>query len=283
MEPVHTKRNVGKEDTTGVTMEDMWLEKEPVNKMEAHAGCCLGGWEAPSPRIWGICRSPRSCPSATVQHTKCATLFSTLVWSQLSAECWTAIPFTQLCQTGAELSWQKERCDARSKRKFFQRHKQNTRCLSGRKTWDLFRFIHKNVFVQKWNKFRTSLTTERRSWWRWWTRLTNPSVKWVFNFFLNFSVVYLDWNTFGLTRNTFPPLNTSAFQKSAILSSDVCHQSCDPSESFCCVVTADLFVICLICEVTISWEVCLSYLGKEFVNLDFVFLNSTETKTNVAF
>ena len=147
MESVHTKRNVGKEDTTGVTCGkkkgDMWLEKEPVNKMEAHAGCCLGGWEAPSPRIWGICRSPRSCPSASVQHTKCATLFSTLVWRQLSAECWTAIPFTQLCQTGAELSWQKERCDARSKRKFFQRHKQNTRCLSGRKTWDLFRFIHK--------------------------------------------------------------------------------------------------------------------------------------------
>ena len=47
--------------------------------------------------------------------------------------------------------------------------------------------LFKNIFVQKSNKFRTSLTTERRSWWRWWTRLTNPSVKWVFNFFLNFS------------------------------------------------------------------------------------------------
>ena len=99
---------------------------------------------------------------------------------------------------------------------------------------------------------------------------------------LNFSVVYLDWNTFGLTRNTFPPLNTLAFQKSAILRFWCLSPELWPFRKFLLRCHGG-FVRCLFNLWGHHWEVCLSYLGKEFVNLDFVFLNSTETKTNVAF
>ena len=115
-----------------------------------------------------------------------------------------------------------------------------------------------------------------------------------------FSCLSPAWHIFSLARNT--KWIQSSFQKSAKFL--WCHLwSLKKSWLFSCVRTQLFFwrdrtpfsslkslktkKMWAICVASISWEICLSYLGKVFGNLDVVFVNSTGTscrpKTNQVF
>ena len=89
-----------------------WREREPVNIKWTHRvlpgslllGCSCACWAQEFEE--SLARPAWPCPS--LLHS-CTVVHWTLNFSPL---CRTAIPFTQLCQTG-QRSWQKERCDAR--------------------------------------------------------------------------------------------------------------------------------------------------------------------------
>ena len=247
-----------------------------------------------------LARPAWPCPSATVAQF--------YVWR----EQWTFLQCAELqfhslsYVRRAQLSWQKERCDAGLKGKYFRDTKRNRKMSFWQENMGFIQVYPSSMklFDQQMNSntFRMFLMTEPRSWWRSWTRLTNQSLKWVQKFFLLVSHSWI-WIfllfTSGLTYFRFGSEHISALEYSCLPEINFlegakfwcCHLwplkkwqlfSCVGTELFS--QTKNMWIICV---ATISSEICLSYLRKVFGNLDVVFVNSTGTscwpKTNITF